>query len=77
MNKYKGLFIFNLIINLLLIFLIIFSYNIGIDSIEKENECSLNICGEEVSSSYFYDSYSEICYCYNYNDELVYEEKVE
>jgi len=45
-------------------------FSVGTESIEKENECSINVC--EPYEAYYYDDYSEVCYCYEDN-EIVYQ----
>lgn len=47
---------------------VIWFINLGIKTIEKENECSFNIC--EDFQSYSYDSVENICYCFE-NGELI------
>ena len=44
-------------------------FNIGNASIEQENECILNVCGEDKYTAYYYDDYDEACYCYE-GDEI-------
>ena len=49
-------------------------YSIGTDSINKEMECSFNICGDDNKyDSYNYDMYGEVCYCY-IDNEIEYQE---
>ena len=50
---------------------VIFLFQLGMETIEKENECAYNICNEY--DSYAFDSYNNMCYCYE-NHEIVYEQ---
>lgn len=51
--------------------LIIWSYNYASNSIDKELECSNDICYEVDAASYIYDTPSNICYCYNSDKEII------
>ena len=46
---------------------------IGINAINKETECSVNICENNQYDSFYYDSNENICYCYT-NGEVAYKE---
>ena len=51
--------------------------SLGLKYVEKENECSINICGDfEEASSYYYDEYDGICYCMDYQGEIVEQEYI-
>ena len=42
--------------------------------IDNENECAYNICdGYDV---YQYDDYNEVCYCYDNDNEITYQEYI-
>lgn len=43
---------------------IIYAINIGVDSIDGEYECSINVCADEIYDAYQYYSYDGICDCY-------------
>ncbi len=44
----------------------------------KEVKCDMNICGQyENYTSYTFDEYSEVCYCYDSVGELIHQEFVE
>ncbi len=46
--------------------------NEGTEMISRESECSINICGKiEESVSYYYDTYTDICYCFNGIEEVI------
>ena len=62
--------IFMVLFVLLLIF-VIFLFNIGSDALNKEAECSANICEKDKYDSYYYDDYEKICYCFR-DREAVY-----
>ena len=44
---------------------------LGLNIIEKENECSINICS--LYDFYYFDTTERVCYCY-VDDEIVYRE---
>ena len=47
----------------------------GSELVEKENECSINICGPDEYTAFWYDDYEGICYCYT-GDDITYEEYI-
>ena len=53
--------------------LFIWIYSLGVESMNDELECEMNICGDDKYTAYFYDSYDSICYCWEYK-ELTYQE---
>ena len=59
------------------IFLVsIIFYELSLD--EMEVECDVNICGQfEDYNSYVFDEYSEMCYCYGGQGEVLHREIVE
>ena len=72
-NGWKITAIIFIIIFILETAFFIYSFNLGTEMIEKENECAYNVCNNY--DSYAYDDYAEICYCYNDN-ELQHEEYI-
>lgn len=60
--------------SLLGIFLIV----IGELDYQKETECAINVCDQlNDSTSYVYDYYEHICYCYNADDEIIKQEFID
>lgn len=52
----------------------IWFFSFGTRVLSNDVECSVNICGQmEGVTSYIYDSYESICYCYS-GDEIVKEQ---
>ena len=51
--------------------LFVWLVNMGTADIEKDNECSINVCADY--ETYYYDTYNGICYCYT-NHEVEYQE---
>ena len=70
-NGWKVTAIVFIIISLLQFMLISWAWNVGTETIEKENECIINVCGNY--GSYYFDDYTNVCECYD-NGELVYQE---
>lgn len=62
---WKILAIIFMAIFVLMIIFFGWALNYANSSIENENECSINICDLEDATSYYYDEYSQICYCYD------------
>jgi hypothetical protein len=62
MNGWKVFAIILLIIVILETFLIGYFFKVGMEAIEQETECSINICSEY--DAFAYDEYEEVCYCY-------------
>lgn len=62
MNKWKVTAIIFIILFVLETGVLIWAWKVGTQTIDNENECSYNICSDY--PSYFYDSYTKICYCY-------------
>lgn len=60
--NYKLWFILSVIINILLILLIVYFYNVGNQAINDELECSIEVCKEY--DTYVYDQYTRTCGCY-------------
>jgi hypothetical protein len=52
---------------------LIFAFNLGTSIIENESECSINVCEDYLS--YYYDTYTNMCYCYE-NHEVVKEQYI-
>lgn len=47
----------------------VWSFNLGTEMIENENECAINICDVgNTNDAYSYDAYDKICYCYRGNE---------
>lgn len=61
-NKWKTIGIVFIIISIIEFLFIVWAWNVGDEYIENRSNCMINIC--EDSDSFFYDEYSEICYCY-------------
>jgi len=70
-NKWRTVAIIFIIITIVETLGIIWIYNLGMESIENENECAYNICAEQ--QTYQYDSTEKMCYCFE-NHEVVYQE---
>lgn len=49
----------------------IWAYNVGVDIIESENDCNVNVCSGY--DAFYFDEYNSMCYCYKGN-EIVYQE---
>lgn len=71
-NKWKNIAIIFIILFAIETLLVIILFSWGWDIMDKESECSINICGEYDSNSFYYDSYEDVCYCYKDN-EIVYQ----
>ncbi|KKN76065.1 hypothetical protein LCGC14_0374550 [marine sediment metagenome] len=70
-NNWKTIGIVCIVLLVLETLLLIYVYNLGTDIIENENECVINVCrGYE---SYYYETTTKVCSCYN-NNEIEYEE---
>lgn len=63
-NGWKITAIIFIVLFVLETILVIGLMKLGTDYIEKENECSYNICGDDIYTAYYYDSYDGACYCY-------------
>lgn len=48
---------------------------LGAHYLEKESECSINVCGDKMYESYYYDDYEGICYCFA-DGEVAYQEYI-
>ena len=48
--------------------LIVYAVKWGQEAIEKETECSVNVCGSDIYDAYYYDDYEQLCYCYTNNE---------
>lgn len=70
-TKWKIISAVSIILNIVLILSFVLVYNIGSEIIQKETICSINICSDELATSYYYDEYNEICYCYDANSEVI------
>ena len=62
--------IISIVINVLIIISFITLVNIGMEDLEKETECSLNICDDE-SFWYEYDSLTKVCTCLDINSDII------
>jgi len=65
-NRWKVIAIIFIILFLLESAFLLWAYNLGAETIEKNAECQLNIC--KGHDSYFYDDTEKICYCYIDNE---------
>ena len=63
MNGWKVFGIIMLIVNIVLFGSLYYFYTLGVDMVNSENHCNVNICNSY--ESYFYDSVERMCYCYN------------
>ena len=54
-----------IILFLICISVIVWAYNTGTHDIENEKKCLIDICGEDIYTSYYYDSYEKVCTCYD------------
>jgi len=43
-------------------------YAIGSQALSNETECSVNVCGELNATSFYYDDFEQVCYCYSGED---------
>lgn len=50
-----------------------FLIKLGMDTINEEKQCALNICQNNGYEAYLYDSTSKMCSCYK-NNEIAYQE---
>ena len=46
-------------------------FKMGTDAINKELECSNDICYEVDAASFIFDTPSNICYCYDSNKQII------
>lgn len=65
-NIWKIIAIIFIIVSVLELLFICWFWSEGNKAIEQEQECIWNVC--EGQSSYYYDVYTEICYCYEDNE---------
>jgi hypothetical protein len=72
-NGWKVTAIILLILVALETSLIVWAYNAGTDAINKEYECSNDVCFNQDSSSYTYDDSTKTCYCYDDLGEVSYQ----
>lgn len=70
MNGWKVFGIIMMILVIGLMGTIYYFYTLGVDMVNSENHCSVNVCDGYVS--YYYDSTTRLCYC---NDEEGYTQK--
>lgn len=61
-NKWKTIGIVCIILLVIETMFLIFATIYGLDMLEKENECIVNVCRDY--DAFAYDEYSKICYCY-------------
>ena len=66
-NKWKKITKIIIIIVILEHLIFLGLYSIGSGIVEKEEECSINVCNNY--DSYYYETYSKMCYCYKDNGE--------
>ena len=75
MNKWKVTAIIFIILFSLETLAVFYLYSIGEEVIAKENECMVNVCGDDIYDAWLYDRYDEICYCYT-NHEITHQEYI-
>ena len=59
---WKTIAIIFIVLFILETILIIYSFNLGVGMIERENDCAYNICADY--ETYYYDDYEQLCYCF-------------
>ena len=52
---------------------VVWLLKIGTDSIKREQQCEINVCGDAQYNSYYFDSPANMCYCYT-NSVMVHQE---
>ena len=72
-NGWKITAIIFMVIFLLQLILMVWFISWANESIDKENQCSYNICSEY--EAYTFDDFTNVCSCYT-DKELLYEEFV-
>jgi len=71
-NHWKTIAIIFIILFILETILFIWLLSVGTSMVNKEAECSINICGEIGDAvSYYYDDYEQICSCLDADGETV------
>ena len=65
-NGWKLTAIIFIIISILQMSIMVLWWVVGMQIIEKENECSINICAD--ADTYYYDYVEKICYCYKQHE---------
>ncbi len=55
--------------------LFIWLIGLGLETVGQENECAYNICDSKIYESYYYDEYSEVCYCFS-DGEIEYQKYI-
>lgn len=55
-----------------------FMFKTGVDTINNENKCNVNVCSnlKETVTGYYYESSTNLCYCYNEKD-IIYKQLME
>lgn len=71
MNKWKITAIIFIVLFVVETLVFIWAWNVGVQAVENENECAINIC--DGYDAYYFDSYEDMCYCYTDN-VLLYQE---
>jgi|26BtaG_2_1085354.scaffolds.fasta_scaffold01804_6 hypothetical protein len=72
-NKWKTIAIVFICLFLITFFGSLALYKAGIDSIERETECT-TICFNK-GESYYFDYFDNICYCYQ-DEEIIYQKVI-
>lgn len=72
-NKWKTVAIVFIVLFALETSFIVWAFNLGVESENKELECANEICFNKNSSSYMFDSYTDTCQCFD-NSKLTYQE---
>lgn len=72
-NAWKILAIIFIVLFILETLLVIWLFNLGAESLEKEKDCAQIVCQDY--DSYYYDDYGEVCYCYS-GDEIKHSESL-
>ena len=59
-------------------FLVLWMVQLGIDNIQKEEMCRIDICGNmENVTSYWFEEYGDMCYCLDVNEEIIHEQFID
>lgn len=65
-NGWKVVAIIFIILFILETASLVFFWRLGTNMIEKETECSVNVC--QNYDAFAYDDYAQMCYCYTGNE---------
>ena len=53
--------------------LVVWIFSVGINEINQETECQINVCNKPEYTAYEFDTVDNMCYCY-IEDEVAYKE---